>query len=1200
MDNVSFVRYLLICVMALVGDFAVKAVPVDSVAARETALQFLSSAHGRNLGSRAPELKLVHRRTSAACDSVVADYYIFTCSGDNGFVIVAGDDRARRVLAYGDSPIDLDNVPGNVQWLLDGYTEQMEYLFLHPEEPHVASSTHHETSIVSQMLTTRWGQRTPYRNQCPQVDGTPCVTGCVATAMAQVMNYWKFPSILPESPGYTTATLKLQVPALPAASVNWNQMLDTYGNAGYSQEQGDAVALLMRYCGQACKMDYMIASSSAFVTDQLKAFKQFGYNEDASFVLREDYSDEEWHAMIMDDLLADCPVIYVGSNNAGSVHNFVLDGFDGSKYHVNWGWDGMYDGYYELDAMDGGGYRPTHGHNMLHGIYPNDEVPNGDFVIDNIYYKRIGMDWVEVTYRDEDYNSYSGDVVIPDTVSLFGVSYIVKAIGDNAFRACTGINSVSIPATVTRIGKSAFMRSGIKSIVIPDGVEMINASAFMQCRDLTSVLMSNSVTEIRDNTFAYCGKLTGLVLPLSVRLIGGKAFDHSGLESFIVPDSVFELRTSAFQNCVNLKSVQLSVSLAAIGASAFQGCSALTSIDIPESVATIGDEAFMDCTALKRVKMGGQLSAVGKSVFKGCTALNRSETLDMEAWCKIAFTDEYSNPLSCAHHLWVDDEEIIEVVIPDTVSHLNSFALCNAVALASVTFPAGLKSVGASAFKGCNNLKRLDVSDFEAWLQIDFADQYANPVARGCRVYLNGQEVAAELEIPNTVTKIGKYAFMGCSWLQGITIPASVREIGENAFSTCYYLKSLYIHDIDAWCRILFHNSSSNPMCHNVQYLSLLRVFLNGVEITTNQLEIPLSTTSIKDYAFANSRFSGFTFHEGMDSIGRGAFINNRITELVLPDGMKVLGDNAFNSCSSLARVEFPSTLDSIGNQAFYNTALTSVKLPDGLSALGTRAFAYCWNLVEADLGKSIPRIPDSSFSACYSLSHIIIPETVTEIGDDAFAECAFAEMPTSNSIHTIGNNAFALCKNMTEAVIGDHVTSIGEGVFRNCSRLKTVAVGNSIQAIKPFSFYSCGALEHVTVGCNVDTIDYGAFLGCHDITGLTCLANEPPRVITNSSYGCFEDKCFNNTVLYVPVRSVDAYKKDNLWKRFKNISGVCLNDVNGDVNCDGEVNIADVNAVIRDILTGQGNPDLDVSGDGEVNIADVNAIISIILKDNN
>ncbi|WP_297979836.1 C10 family peptidase, partial [uncultured Methanobrevibacter sp.] len=152
------------------------------------------------------------------------------------------------------------------------------------------------------MLTTRWDQGTPYRNLCPLIDGNPATTGCVATAMAQIMNFWKYPEILPSLPGYTTSTHSIQVPALPPISAEWNLMQESYKEGSYTQDQAIAVATLMRYCGQSAKTDYTIANSGAWLHDQLDGFKRFGYSDNATCIWRSNYTESLWNDLILDDL----------------------------------------------------------------------------------------------------------------------------------------------------------------------------------------------------------------------------------------------------------------------------------------------------------------------------------------------------------------------------------------------------------------------------------------------------------------------------------------------------------------------------------------------------------------------------------------------------------------------------------------------------------------------------------------------------------------------------------------------------------------------------------------------------------------------------------------------------------------------------------------------------------------------------------
>ena len=569
-------RYLLVLLLSTCWLMSL-ASPIDPAAARAVASRFVASGRVAGLRSAPGMMQLTYAAPSAG-DASRADYYVFQAQGGRGFVIVAGDDRARQVLAYGDSPIDMDNVPCNVQWLLDHYAEQMEYLFSHPDARPSTAPVFSEAGSVPHLLTTTWGQATPYRNHCPQVDGKPCVTGCVATSMAQVANYWRYPMELPALPAYTTGILRLYVPALPPMSVDWDLMLDDYRANSYTEEQADAVAWLMRYCGQSCEMDYTIGSSGAYVIDQLRGFQRFGYSSAASYLQRVCYTDEEWHAMLQNDLFAGRPVLYSGSTVTGSSHSFVLDGYEDGKYHVNWGWNGTFDGSFELDALNGGGYKPAFAQSMLWGVCPPDLAASNVFAVDGMYYRILGGNLAELTFKDHTFNSYKGDVVIPDSVEIDGKMYVVRALGDSAMRLCSKLTSVTIPATVKRIGWDSFRRSTITSIVLPDSVTMIGESAFIKCPNLTSVVMRGPVKAIREYTFLECKKLSDVELPASVQWIGSKAFRMTAITTMVIPDRVATIGYMAFNSCDSLTSVTIGESVDSIATYAFGGCPNLSKV----------------------------------------------------------------------------------------------------------------------------------------------------------------------------------------------------------------------------------------------------------------------------------------------------------------------------------------------------------------------------------------------------------------------------------------------------------------------------------------------------------------------------------------------------------------------------------------------------------------------------------------------
>jgi len=303
-------------------------------------------------------------------------FYVFNALNENGFVIISGDDRTREVLAYGDSGnLDTDNLPENVKWWLDSYTRQIEALgtSLKPA-PKLVGDT--QKDDINPLIKTQWDQSAPYNLMCP--DGSYheigdngydasnlCVTGCVATAMAQVMNYWQWPETCPAIGSYTFKLNNIDrtVKGLETTTFKWNLMKNTYGD----NETGDeamAVAELMRYCGQAVHMMYTSSSSGAsFSTGTLASVFQYSCN--TRNMSRDGYTTSQWEAIVYDELSAGRPVLYSGqtSNNAG--HEFIIDGYDKETglFHFNWGWGGYLDSYYVLSLADPGSVQGIGGSN---------------------------------------------------------------------------------------------------------------------------------------------------------------------------------------------------------------------------------------------------------------------------------------------------------------------------------------------------------------------------------------------------------------------------------------------------------------------------------------------------------------------------------------------------------------------------------------------------------------------------------------------------------------------------------------------------------------------------------------------------------------------------------------------------------------------------------------------------------------------
>ena len=298
-----------------------------------------------------------------------------------------------EIVGYADhGTYDANNMPAAMAAFLNNYRATIEAMKQGnasaikniAEAKALRANNTRATTTVSPLLgDIKWNQSEPYNNLCPKYDGTNLsATGCVATAMAQVMMYWKYPNELKaDIQGYETSTLKLTVAGeTKGQKYDWDNMLPSYYSGNYNQTQADAVAKLMLHCGKAVEMDYD-KESGAYITPGRLA-KYFGYDSDLMLDLsRTCFTLAEWTAIIDKELQAKRPILYSGRTTDGG-HQFVCDGSDGNGlYHINWGWGGYQDGYFDITILNPGqggigAGNVTDGYNrscnMIIGIQPDN------------------------------------------------------------------------------------------------------------------------------------------------------------------------------------------------------------------------------------------------------------------------------------------------------------------------------------------------------------------------------------------------------------------------------------------------------------------------------------------------------------------------------------------------------------------------------------------------------------------------------------------------------------------------------------------------------------------------------------------------------------------------------------------------------------------------------------------------------------
>ena len=371
-------KLLFLLTLALTA-MSMTAAPVDQSMAQRKAKNFLvQNLNSGNLmaqGAINPSLKLAEASRVKGADAV---YYIFTTS--NSYVVVAGDSRAEEILAYGDYCLDIKNIPPGLQDMLNQYRDAIEFLQKNPSlKVNPAVSPKNTPSLkatsVGPLLTANWDQLDPYWNQCV-INGTQCYTGCPATSAAMVFHYWKYPTdptpVIPAYDCYLSTSYwggsYVNVAALPSVTFDWDNMLDDY-TGSYNTAQANAVATLMRYVGQAERMEYgnSSAGGSGINADSVSliadAFVLMGYDPESIQVVKKTsayeggqtlYTDAEWAEILQTEILAERPIVFCavdGSGNGG--HAFNVDGYDGdnNKYHINFGWSGDGNDWCSLNAF---------------------------------------------------------------------------------------------------------------------------------------------------------------------------------------------------------------------------------------------------------------------------------------------------------------------------------------------------------------------------------------------------------------------------------------------------------------------------------------------------------------------------------------------------------------------------------------------------------------------------------------------------------------------------------------------------------------------------------------------------------------------------------------------------------------------------------------------------------------------------------
>ena len=996
-------------------------------------------------------------------------YYIFNAENKGGFVIVSGDDRAPAILGYSDSgEFQAENMPDNVRYWLEGYAAQIRSIS-DGESRAKTRGTRTELASIEPLIKTQWDQGDPYNRMCPYDGNNRCPTGCVATAVAQILYYHKWPENVASLSGYTyTKVSPVPVSELPETTFNYDLMQASYPlNMTEPDPSGDAVAELMRYCGQAFKMDYQYDGSGALLLPITLAT----YFQYSSFhgVNRVDYTDDLWEQMMYEELQNARPVLYDGYPEEGEGHQFILDGYKDGLFHINWGWGGRSNGYFILSLANPD--QPEH--TATSGRFYNRQsailgVTSGRYenkvIVGSLWYV---CDTNAMTAKVI-VGNYDGmeEVIIPATIKVGDKSYTVTGIDEKAFSGLRDLKKIELPSTLTMIGDKAFANCENISTVIchVEDPLAINENVFSFTKYVknettgdwdSSVEFLEATLWVPDGAASkymnatvwkkfhpiYEGELKKITVDgLNYSYVTGSKVatvlggDDSAMESVTIPSSITVagveykvnmIGNGAFFNNHSLKSLTLPEGLETIGKHAFFGCKSLKRLDLPSSLTTIKDKAFYNLMSLKEVLVNfTEPLAINENVFS-YSDWDISDGIYIPSDSIMMFTNatlyvpEGTSSKFKKAAVWNKFPVIYEgEPLEATINGINYFCVT------------GPKT--ATVKSGDPEMEDVTIP---STITVNGVTYKVKAIGNNAFATFSGTREIKSLTISEGIESIGDKAFYWCSGFEHLVIPEGVKTIGSDAFSDCFSVKRL---DLPSSLTSIGENAFydmrnltainiavSEPLAINENVFSIKDTFSEAT------LYVPEGTSSKYKNADVWNKFQ--TIKEGTlkDIVVNGL---HYMFETVPKTATVTAGDY-----STMESITIPSTITvdnvkyavkAIDDKAFYNCSAQSLVLPEGLEIIGNDAFCYC-----------------------SGIDHLVIPEGVETIGSGAFNTCRLVkQLELPSSLTAIGENAFYGMNDLTAIIIAaSEPFSINENVFSYKTSVKNEETG-TLEYVDVFS----------------------------------------------------------------------------------------------------------------------------------------------------
>ncbi len=721
------------------------------------------------------------------------------------------------------------------------------------------------------------------------------------------------------------------------------------------------------------------------------------------------------------------------------------------------------------------------------------------------------------TYTDPETQETRKILVIPANLGITNLGYVADTT-EGTFYENKNLDTVVVPEGVTALGPECFINSSLRRIYLPSSLIAVSYSAFRGCTQLEGVYWydasddsdSGIVYDADENTYNWevFFAAAGVEMTSQSCVFGSDAFRDCAALDAIDLDGVTGLYDFAFRGCVGLTSADLT-DLRFAGTGIFYGCENLTSVTLGSATQlssymfagtgvknlvlfgdTVPDAAFADMTSLKNVTLNGAVTALGRRAFEGCTQL---EAVNFSSSCG-----------AIGDYAFAGCEALTSVALPAGVTALGNYAFEGCANLASVTLDGSIEfgTIGADVFRGCARLAKIVLDGESTCYETVTSGEYsmltdldgnallvppAYPVGEtesvtvgtgmtkiGANAYANNNTLAGkELIIAESVTALGDGAFAGTG-IVSVTIPATVTTWGADIFAYCESLT-------------------------RVTFLGAPAALPEGMFRGCTQLasiDLPANVTTIGESAFEGAGLTSLTLGEQITKVGDYAFADTAsLTEVAFKGaGLTAIGDAAFYG-AAFGTLVLPDSVASMGAYAFAgNAKLRSVTVSAGLREMGAYAFANCGTLRTVTFRDGAAVVGDYAFVMVEEeqlapgtwLESVTLPQSITSIGQYAFAGATGLEKIDLSGVETIGDYAFYTALHLTEVTLNGDTTSIGASAFEGSGVTQIDLSG--VETFGARSFY--GTKIAANTFTDAVTIGKDAFYGCVNIAGRLAFPN--------------------------------------------------------------------------------------------------------------